>query len=364
MENSTIDPAEIAEAFKPPPNEIPVPNGHFMSIKVRRFGAFLIDGTILYLVGAAAAHILLWMDVQYDQTIVWMGYVAALFSLVGQTVYYGECQTIGLATVNLKIVDESLNRPTLMAIAIRYGILLPTIFFSSSPMISTPGDLTTSFIFLPIGLVSMLCMIGNLYLALFNQSNGQYFHDTLLATHCVPTKSDAPQAIREMWKHHNLIWILFLLCFVGPPLSFFFGTGESPFNETRAVKRAEKKVESYLETTWGINFPAVYVSGTTANVSVDFFSFKSREEMMGIVDQIARHTIQQFDGVSGVEFIDIRWETSLNLFTYRKYSSGNIELTPDDWNDLLKDMNEDAFASRIEYEDNDVVSNLLNMRQL
>jgi len=188
----------------------------------KRFFAFVIDSTILGIVGAMLCF-------AFHNQLLAMGNFATLIGFVLFLLYYGiqnsvlcKGQTIGKRIFKIKIVSENGEYLTLFRSILRSFILTPILIFNN--------------IIIPIGYVSFAwsCFVNCFSLAqillfLVNRPTRQLLHDLIVKSVCINANSEITEKEKTNFKVILSIVISIILSIV-IPIIFLSKTSNAIFN--------------------------------------------------------------------------------------------------------------------------------------
>ena len=195
---STIPPPPLHEA----PIEFPQPQGNVISGFWRRFFAFVIDSTLLGIIGWILGTILFDKFARIGPAARLVGFCIALayFGFFDSSAGHG--QTIGKRLLRLKLVDRlGYALPPSEAI-IRFFVFGGPYFLNglSLPLSRTPLGVTILLAIVVFGVGG-----SNLYLLVFNRGTRQGLHDLVAGSFVVTADAEGPVITKPFWRTH---WVI------------------------------------------------------------------------------------------------------------------------------------------------------------
>jgi uncharacterized RDD family membrane protein YckC len=378
----TADPLDLNPEPKDdmPPDEVLTGRSRIERVYLRRFFALLIDFAIL----SALGSLCVWVGL--DQLLAmgdWafplgLGILVAYFIAI--PLMSKHAATPGMSAMGLNIVNGDMNRPSARKLILRYTLLILILYFNEFSNWTISGNVPR-WDFMPVLLLPAgLLWIGNQYLALFNRSNGQYFHDALFDVHVVVGEPPGEYQFRKLWGGHIVAVVLIVLLIPIVSVShlmYSMASGASGDQEYD-YNIKEDQVESVFYDVENIKYIWVHTDpepeehkflytitvpagSPSIDVNLDLRRRRTPSEMKPLIDDVAETTLSAFSDTPVFETLKISWDYEVPFLIRTVYTRNSIEMPIQEWRTYMRNKGERTLESLPLEETNNFESGLAMM---
>ena len=301
----------------------------------RRFFAFLIDSTILGIVGIALGSILFDILAGLGGWGRLLGFSIALPYFVILNSSIGKGQTIGKKALKIEVImrDGSYIAPA-RSIA-RYSILAVPYFLNGAmippEVISSPIGYLLSFIVFGMG-------ISIVYLLIFNRSTRQSIHDLSVQTFVTHKSNKGDFNPSPVWKFHYIVVGILLVASVGVMLAI-------PTIAKKGILPDLLALQKNIISKSNVHMATAIVGTTKSNIngnlkeSTYFHSnviLKERPaDYEEIANRIAAIVIEEYPAIDQKDSLGLTLSYGYDIGIANAWSHKNFWHSPNEWREIL-----------------------------
>jgi uncharacterized RDD family membrane protein YckC len=297
----------------------------------RRLFAFLIDSTLLGIVGIVIGWVLFDFFVRLGGWGLVIGFVIALlyFALMNSNVSHG--QTIGKRLMKIKVFDSSGSPLSISKSSLRFAVIGIPFFLNGAPI---PAEVLLSWFGFIISLAVFGLGLSIVYLYLFNKRTRQSLHDLIIGSYVLNADAKSTDIKAATWKGHYIIVAMLLIAASLIPLFAGHLAEREPFKDLLTVQQA-------IQNEPAVGYATAQVGNTQSGKTVTTFISSRITVEKEIVDynsmanKIASIILEKYPAAAEKNYISLTVSYGFDIGIAHMWSNRNFVFSPSQWKERI-----------------------------